>query len=256
MTTLNDYIGFFDKVDKRIRDEKITELLPTADLVRRADFEGESKNPPKKILVLEKELKKIAKDLGIKSVDKRFEGEHSLWEVVFVNSQGAEHVINWELASTPEYRQMMSKYKQIDQFMQPPYVIEAIKRETGGNGKEELSDAERTDLEKAEQKSPKASKRKGEAETVEKTSARELFDYVLNEGRKDYTVQRYKGLGEMSSQQLWETTMDPERRTLLSVRLEDMTETETIFSTLMGEDVESRRKFIEENALDVKNLDI
>ena len=91
---------------------------------------------------------------------------------------------------------------------------------------------------------------------MEKSSPREVFDYVLNEGRKDYNVQRYKGLGEMSSTQLWETTMDPERRTLLSVKLEDMTETETIFSTLMGEDVEARRKFIEENALDVKNLDI
>ena len=57
---------------------------------------------------------------------------------------------------------------------------------------------------------------------------------MLNEGRKEYTIQRYKGLGEMSSQQLWETTMDPERRTLLSVKLEDLTETETIFTTLMG----------------------
>ena len=256
MTTLNDYIGFFDKVDKRIRDEKITELLSQADLVKRLDFEGDSRNPPKKVLALEKSLKSSQKDRGIKSIEKRFEEEHNLWEVVFTNSQGAEHVINWELASSPEYRQMMSKYKQIEQYMRPPYVIEAVKREAGGNGKEELSDAERADLEKAEQKSPKASKRKVEAETVEKGSARELFDYVLNEGRKDYTVQRYKGLGEMSSQQLWETTMDPERRTLLSVRLEDMTETETIFSTLMGEDVESRRKFIEENALDVKNLDI
>jgi len=256
MTTLNDYIGFFDKVDKRIRDERITELLSQADLVKRLDFEGDSRNPPKKILALEKSLKSSQKDRGIKSIEKRFEEEHNLWEVVFTNSQGAEHVINWELASSPEYRQMMSKYKQIEQYMRPPYVIEAVKREAGGNGKEELSDAERADLEKAEQKSPKASKRKVEAETVEKGSARELFDYVLNEGRKDYTVQRYKGLGEMSSQQLWETTMDPERRTLLSVRLEDMTETETIFSTLMGEDVESRRKFIEENALDVKNLDI
>ena len=256
MTTLNDYIGFFDKVDKRIRDERITELLSQADLVKRLDFEGDSRNPPKKVLALEKSLKSSQKDRGIKSIEKRFEEEHNLWEVVFTNSQGAEHVINWELASSPEYRQMMSKYKQIEQYMRPPYVIEAVKREAGGNGKEELSDAERADLEKAEQKSPKASKRKVEAETVEKGSARELFDYVLNEGRKDYTVQRYKGLGEMSSQQLWETTMDPERRTLLSVRLEDMTETETIFSTLMGEDVESRRKFIEENALDVKNLDI
>ena len=73
----------------------------------------------------------------------------------FVNSQGAEHVINWELASTPEYRQMMSKYKQIEQYMQPPYYIESVKKEAGSNGKEELSDAERADQEKAEQKSPK-----------------------------------------------------------------------------------------------------
>ena len=149
---------------------------------------------------------------------------------------------------------MMSKYKQIEQYMQPPYFIETVKKDSG-SGKEELSDAERADQEKVEQKSPKASKRKTE-ETVEKGSPRELFDYVLNEGRKDYTIQRYKGLGEMSSQQLWETTMDPERRTLLSVKLEDLTETETIFTTLMGEDVEARRKFIEDNALEVKNLDI
>ncbi len=256
MTTLNDFIGFFDKVDKRIRDEKITELLPKADLTKRADFEGDSKTPPKKLVALQKALKAIAKERDIKEVgEPHFEEEHSLWELRFVNSQGAEHVINWELASTPEYRQMMSKYKQIEPYMQPPYYIESVKKEAGSNGKEELSDAERADQEKAEQKSPKASKRKIE-ETVEKTSPRDLFEYVLNEGRKDYTIQRYKGLGEMSSQQLWETTMDPERRTLLSVKLEDLTETETIFTTLMGEDVEARRKFIEDNALEVKNLDI
>ena len=101
-----------------------------------------------------------------------------------------------------------------------------------------------------------AAKKKPEPQLVEKSNARDLFDYVLAEGRKDYIVQRYKGLGEMTSQQLWETTMDPERRTLLSVKLEDIAECETIFTTLMGEDVEARRKFIEDNALDVKNLDI
>ena len=99
-------------------------------------------------------------------------------------------------------------------------------------------------------------RKKSEPEAVEKTTARELFEYVLAEGRKDYIVQRYKGLGEMTAPQLWETTMDPERRTLLSVKLEDIAECETIFTTLMGEDVEARRKFIEDNALDVKNLDI
>jgi len=208
------------------------------------------------VLDLEKALNAVAKDRGIKSVAKRFEEEHSLWEVAFINSQGAEHVVNWELASAPEYRQMMSKYKQIAEYMEPPYVIETVKKEAIRANDEELSDAERADLEKAEQKAPKASKKKSAGETVEKQTVRELFEYVLNEGRKDYTVQRYKGLGEMSSGQLWETTMDPERRTLLSVKLEDLTETETIFTTLMGEDVESRRRFIEENALEVKNLDI
>ncbi len=94
------------------------------------------------------------------------------------------------------------------------------------------------------------------AEVVEKQTARDLFEHVLAEGKKDFIVQRYKGLGEMTAPQLWETTMDPERRTLLSVKLEDIAECETIFTTLMGEDVEARRKFIEDNALDVKNLDI
>jgi DNA gyrase subunit B len=256
MNTLNDYIGFFDKVNKRIRDEKISDLLPRADLGKRADFEGDSKKPPVKVASLEKALKAIQKERSIKSIELQFEEEHSLWELKFVNTQGAEHIINWVLASTPEFRQMMSKYKQIEQYMQPPYFIESVKKDAGANGKEELSDAEKSEPEAGEPKTPKAPRRKAEAETVEKFSARELFDYVLNEGRKDYTIQRYKGLGEMSSQQLWETTMDPERRTLLSVRLEDITETETIFTTLMGEDVEARRKFIEDNALDVKNLDI
>ncbi len=259
MTTLNDFIGFFDKVNKRIRDEKISELLPKADLSKRADFEGDSKKAPAKLIALRKALQSIAKEREIKEVkEPHFEEEHSLWELSFVNSQGAEHVINWELASTPEYRQMMSKYKLIETYMQPPYFIETVKKEkdAAANAKEELSDAERADQEKVEQKSPKSSKRKSEAETVEKSSPRELFDYVVNEGRKDYTIQRYKGLGEMSSQQLWETTMDPEKRTLLSVKLEDIAETENIFTTLMGEDVEARRKFIEDNALEVKNLDI
>ncbi|HKR31342.1 MAG TPA: hypothetical protein VJT08_12730, partial [Terriglobales bacterium] len=84
----------------------------------------------------------------------------------------------------------------------------------------------------------------------------ELFEYVLSQGKKDYDVQRYKGLGEMTSTQLWETTMNPDVRSLMQVKLEDIAGTEAIFTTLMGEDVEARRKFIEENALDVKNLDI
>src|SRR5438876_2252310 len=255
---LKEYFGYFDKVNKRLRDEKITELLPKLDLSKRADFEGEKKTQPKKIEKLEKELKKLQKELQFKSVEARFDEEHNLWAVHYVNSQGAEHLVNWELASTAEYRQLLSKFKQIEPNMEPPFVVETVAKTAPTNGSaEELSDAEREDMEKAQKKTPAAPKRKAaEPQTVEKSNPRDLFDYVLAEGRKDYTVQRYKGLGEMTAQQLWETTMDPERRTLLSVKLEDLAECETVFTTLMGEDVEARRKFIEDNALDVKNLDI
>jgi len=256
VTTLNEYLSFFDKVDKRIRHEQVTDMLPRLDLVRRGDFEGENGNPPKKIAQLEKQLKSLAKEEKFKSVESKFETEHNLWEVHVTDEQGAERVINWELAQAPEYRQLISKYKQIEEYLKPPFVVQSAPRTApAANGDEAESDAERAEREKAAKKTPKAAKAKAREE-VEMQTARELFDYVLNEGRKDYTVQRYKGLGEMSAGQLWETTMDPERRTLLEVKLEDIAECETIFTTLMGEDVEARRKFIEDNALDVKNLDI
>ncbi len=261
ITVLNDYMGFFDKVSKRLRDEAVTELLPKLDLSKRSDFEGDKNAPPKKIEKLEKSLKKLEKERKFQEVESRFDEEHSLWAVRFVSSQGAERLINWELASTAEYRQLLSKFKQIEPYMEPPFIIETLGKSAApsGNGADAESsiDAEVEDGEAVQKKAaPAAKKRLTEPQSVQKETARELFDYVLGEGRKDYIVQRYKGLGEMTSQQLWETTMDPERRTLLSVKLEDIAECETIFSTLMGEDVESRRKFIEENAMDVKNLDI
>jgi len=253
ITILNEYLGFFDKVQKRTRDEKVAELLPKIDLSKRTDFEGDKKNPSKKIEKLEKELKKIQKDRQFKEVESRFDEEHNLWEVRYVNSQGAEHLINWELASTPEFRQLITKFKQIEENLEPPFVVETIAKSASSNGNEAEEAGEDGETKRA---AKPVAKKKTDVEVVEKATARELFDYVIAQGKKDFTVQRYKGLGEMTAPQLWETTMDPERRTLLSVRLEDIAESETIFTTLMGEDVEARRKFIEENALDVKNLDI
>ena len=256
---LKEYFGFFDKVNKRLRDEKIVELLPRLDLSKRADFEGEKKAAPKKIEKLEKELKKLQKERDFKSIESLFDEEHNLWEVKYVNSQGAEHVINWELASTAEYRQLLSKFKQVEPYMEPPFVIETITDATPSSDTAEESAAEGEEADtKAEKKAPKAVARRksAEPELVEKANVRELFEYVKEAGSRGYEKTRYKGLGEMNSEQLWQTTMDPERRTLLSVKLEDLAECETIFSTLMGEDVEARRKFIEDNALDVKNLDI
>jgi len=261
---LKEYFGFFDKVNKRLRDEKITELLPKIDLSKRADFEGEKKAAPKKIERLERELKKLQKERDFKSVEARFDEEHNLWAVHYVNSQGAEHLINWELASTAEYRQLLSKFKQIEPYMEPPFVIEAAADAPVAGAAEEASDEspeaelEEAEAGKAPKKASKAlSKKKAiESEIVEKTNVRDLFEYIKEAGSRGYEKTRYKGLGEMNSEQLWQTTMDPERRTLLSVKLEDIAECEIIFSTLMGEDVEARRKFIEDNALDVKNLDI
>ena len=155
---------------------------------------------------------------------------------------------------------MMAKYALIKEQLEPPFLIEYVtKSQAQAAAEAEEADAEAGTEAGAETQAAKpAAKRsaKGPQEPVEKSTPRELFEYVIEQGRREYQVQRYKGLGEMTSSQLWETTMDPERRTLLQVRLEDIAETEQIFSTLMGEDVEARRKFIEENALDVKNLDI
>jgi DNA gyrase subunit B len=263
ITLLNEYLGFAEKVGKRLRDDKVTELLPTLDLAKRADFEGDKNTLPPKLQKLEKALKAMTKERAFKSVSTRFDEEHNLWEVSYVSSQGAEYFIRWELASSAEYRQMITKYRQIEANLEPPFVVEHVKRSTAKAEEAEAEDeatdsvstAEMTVEEKADKKA-KAVKRTTDREPVEKNTPRELLEYVLAEGKKDFIVQRYKGLGEMTAEQLWSTTMNPETRTLLSVRLEDIAECEAIFTTLMGEDVEARRKFIEDNALDVKNLDI
>jgi len=251
MGQLNDYLGFFDKVDKRLRNEEVTNLLAHHELTKRADFENETK-----LQALHKDLEKIAKKYQFKAVNKPVQDEeHQTWSLSFTDAQGAERRIDWLLASTPEYRQMMSKHLQIKDMLEPPFVVEYAGKTTVGAPDSEETEGETTGEAEAGKPAPKRTG-KASLEPVEKQTPRELFEYVIEQGRRDYQVQRYKGLGEMTASQLWETTMDPERRTLLSVKLEDIAETETIFTTLMGEDVDARRKFIEDNALDVKNLDI
>src|SRR5579862_7463555 len=261
MGQLNEYLGFVEKVDKRIRNEQLTELIARAELTHRADFTSKNGNEvPAKLKQLHAQLVEKAGDFNIE-VNKPVEDEeHHAWSVSFKDAQGQERRINLELASSPEFRQMMSKYTQISQYLEPPFLIEyAVKGAQDPAAEEpegtEFEEGETPARVKAEAKAARRATRVLR-EPVEKATARELFSYIVEQGKKDYDVQRYKGLGEMTSSQLWETTMDPERRTLLQVKLEDIAETEAIFTTLMGEDVEARRKFIEDNALDVKNLDI
>jgi DNA gyrase subunit B len=150
----------------------------------------------------------------------RADEEHSAFTVTFHDSTNAERHIGVNLAAGPEYKKFRSLARQIAKYNEPPFVV------VRGEHRDTLADANA------------------------------LLAFVKAEGKRDASVQRYKGLGEMNAEQLAETTMNPEKRTLLQVRLEDAVESEEIFSTLMGEDVESRRKFIEDNALDVKNLDV
>jgi len=84
----------------------------------------------------------------------------------------------------------------------------------------------------------------------------ELLDIFMRDGKKGLTIQRYKGLGEMNPSQLWETTMNPEKRNIFQVKIEDVVDTDEIFTILMGEAVEPRREFIQTNALEVSTLDI
>jgi DNA gyrase subunit B len=148
------------------------------------------------------------------------EEEHSAWMIGYRDPTNAVRLINTEFLALPEFRKTRAQVKQVSRFNTPPFTV--------------IKDTHRQVL----------------------PNWRELLATVKNEGMREVNVQRYKGLGEMNAEQLWATTMNAESRTLLQVDLNDFAESEPIFSTLMGEDVESRRKFIEENALDVRNLDV
>ncbi|HTZ90093.1 MAG TPA: DNA topoisomerase (ATP-hydrolyzing) subunit B [Alloacidobacterium sp.] len=263
MGQLNEYLGFFDKVNKRLRNEEVTSLFAKLfahegkEPAKRSDFEGDASNVPAKLTELYEELKKIEKKYQFKGLDKPIhDEEHQTWSLIFHDAQGAERKIDWTFASAPETRQMLAKHSQIKDLLEPPFLIEyASKAAVAAEPDPEETEGETTGEIEAGKPAPKRIGRASH-EPVEKQTPHELFEYVIEQGRREYQVQRYKGLGEMTATQLWETTMDPEHRTLLTVKLEDIAETETIFTTLMGEDVEARRKFIEDNALDVKNLDI
>ncbi|MBP7416659.1 MAG: DNA topoisomerase (ATP-hydrolyzing) subunit B [Pyrinomonadaceae bacterium] len=148
------------------------------------------------------------------------DAEHGLLEIdiSYPNGQGVK--IDWNLASYVEFQKAIELKRTLDTDFPGPFIL-------GENGS---------------------------SETL--ATREELLEKVMAMAKKDLTIQRYKGLGEMNPEQLWETTMDPEKRTMLQVRIEDAIETDSIFTVLMGDQVEPRRKFIEDNALDVKNLDV
>ncbi|MCA1578391.1 MAG: DNA topoisomerase (ATP-hydrolyzing) subunit B [Acidobacteria bacterium] len=146
--------------------------------------------------------------------------EHGLWEIETVTSSGVNVIVDWNFASYVEFQKALELYKSLEDELAAPFV-------SGENGSSE-----------------------------EVPTREALLEKVLASAKKDLSIQRYKGLGEMNPEQLWETTMNPDKRTLLEVRVDDAVETDLIFTVLMGDAVEPRRKFIEDNALDVRNLDV
>ncbi len=152
--------------------------------------------------------------------DLTMDEEHGLWAIETTATAGLSVKIDWDLASHVEFQKAVEIYKNLEDRLASPLSL-------GENG------------------------------SSEQLGSREaLLERVLATAKKDLTIQRYKGLGEMNPEQLWETTMNPEKRTLLQVKIDDAVETDQIFTVLMGDAVEPRRRFIEDNALDVKNLDI
>jgi DNA gyrase subunit B len=167
-------------------------------------------------------LEEVAKELkaeGYKTAVK-LDPEHNLYTLTYTSESLGDRVIDWDLVSTADYRRLLDLHRRVRTNDKPPFLISSNGDKVNIEGREEL------------------------------------LDYVMALGKKAFTVQRFKGLGEMNPDQLWQTTMDIEQRVLLQVRVEDQVEADSIFTILMGDVVEPRRHFIEENALEVKNLDI
>jgi DNA gyrase subunit B len=149
--------------------------------------------------------------------------EHNCFKLICAtrtNGSRSQTIIDRELLISAEYKEIKRLFSELTSIGVPPYAVE------NGEQKAQLR------------------------------SLTEVLRYIMEGGKKGQYIQRYKGLGEMNPDQLWETTMNPETRILLQVRVEDAVEANDIFSTLMGDEVEPRRKFIEDHALTVKNLDV
>ena len=156
-----------------------------------------------------------------------WEVEHGAARITITPRPGAAArpvVIDWSLVDSAEYEELYAIEQDVRSIGPAPYFVRDAEK---GNGEE-------TELEDADA----------------------LWDFIDARGRKGTHIQRYKGLGEMNPEQLWETTLDPNTRVMLQVRLDDAVQTDQIFTILMGDQVEPRRQFIEDNALNVKNLDI
>jgi len=167
-----------------------------------------------------------------------------------------QHTIGVDFVTAGEYRTLLANHRDIPTLAGD--IIVSMTADEVDDIDEPAASAEGTDAATRAAAEQKDARGKSKTRTPDVTlhSLDELVEYFIGAGKKGIGINRYKGLGEMNPDQLWATTMDPTVRTLLQVHAEDHTEADLMFTTLMGDQVEPRRKFIEDNALDVKNLDV
>ena len=217
---LIEFNTYYEKLEKRLHDPRLLDIILDAlsgsDGIVRKGVKLHSIFEDSKLLG---KVETAISQAGYQAEMTRDE-EHGLYEIEVMRNGNSSVIIDWDLATHVEFQKAVSLYVDLSDLIVPPFTI-------GQNGS-----------------------------SVIVHSRNDLLNHVLSAAKKDIVVQRYKGLGEMNPDQLWETTMNPEKRTLLQVRIDDAVETDEIFTVLMGDAVEPRRKFIEENALEVRNLDI
>jgi DNA gyrase subunit B len=208
-----------DRFEKEHRDRNLIRILAGDPSLNDESFKSETG--------LQKIAKRTAAAVNNNVAEYTIEADqdHGGYEIVFKlkkNGQTYTNGMDRETFRSPQFTEIKLLLGQVSILGEPPY------RDLG--------------------------EEEGAPETLESTKA--LVDHIINIGKKGLTVQRYKGLGEMNPEQLWETTMNPEKRTLLQVSVDDAVLADEIFTTLMGDQVEPRRDFIYKNALHVSNLDI
>ncbi len=225
LAATGEYERLLSRLGLRRIDGRVVDAAVWAGAPRESDLHDEASLRGRVLQTLEARLAAFAPEALPLAVDVESDPEHDARRLVVGTRRAGvvyRTVFDTDFVTSPEFQRLVELSAQMGRFGDPPFRL---------SGREKTPDAEAA-------------------------SHQELHARVLEVGKRGLSIQRYKGLGEMNPDQLSVTTMDPTRRTLLQVRVQDAVDADEVFTTLMGDEVEPRRDFIEKNALDVQNLDI